>query len=537
MQNSRALTLLAALGLAYGPAAAQVQDVTSIGHGQGGLGPVLADQEAFGSSVVGLGDLDGDGIGDMAVGSPGENLVRILFLNANGTVKSVQPLGAGIGGLIVNLPSGIGFGASLARADDYDGNGIGDLLVGAPWNAGNSGRAYLIHLQADGTAAGHVTFTSGAGGFVGDLSGDQFGSDVISLGDVDGDGISDLAVGAPFDHISIIEGSVWILFLNADGTVSSNVKIRDLPPQFYATWGRSLAPLGDVDGDGVPDMAVGSVGGGHYGNHHFVDVVFLNNDGSIKSVVQHSSPSAPDSSYSWAIDALGDVDGDGVGDLLVSDPAPEACLFCSPDGAVYIAHMNADGTLKSRTELSEDSGALPTNIAWEHFFGGAVASLGDIDGDGRAEIAVGSPNSPGGGTNRGQVFVLRDCESVVASSSVRNGSGSNPLGFAEVSPAIMNTAWTTTVDVSAPGTIGSTVSVGSGPLAGFFLTGPITGELLILPPILFVDVQLGADHAIPIPVDCSLAGATLSAQALRIDSGPPLGFVANNAIDFTIGTE
>jgi hypothetical protein len=129
--------------------------------------------------------------------------------------------------------------------------------------------------------------------------------------------------------------------------------------------------------------------------------------------------------------------------------------------------------------------------------------------------------------------VADHCEATF--SEVRNGSGINPLGFVELTPAIMGTNWDTTMDIATPGAVASIIAMGfTGPVSGIFLTGTIHGELLTLPP-LFLDVAAGT-HSVPIPVDCSLLGETIHAQGAAFVLGVPNISFLNNAIDTRIGT-
>jgi len=119
-----------------------------------------------------------------------------------------------------------------------------------------------------------------------------------------------------------------------------------------------------------------------------------------------------------------------------------------------------------------------------------------------------------------------------ASSAVRNGTGVNPLGFAEVSPAVLGGTWMTTVDIATPGHLASLVTISTGgPLPGLMLGGFINGQLLCLPPFLAPDLGFGS-HGIPIPADFFLLGVTLCTQGATFNPGT---VVLNNAIDITLG--
>ena len=108
---------------------------------------------------------------------------------------------------------------------DLDGDGITDLAVGAYYDDGgtNCGAMWILFLNANGTTKSYQKISDTAGSFTGTLSDDdRFGSSVASLGDLDGDGVADIAVGARLDDDGGSgRGAVWILFLNTNGTVKS----------------------------------------------------------------------------------------------------------------------------------------------------------------------------------------------------------------------------------------------------------------------------------------------------------------------------
>ena len=127
---------------------------------------------------------------------------------------------------------------------------------------------------SDGTVDSYLKVTDGLAGFVADTleTGDFFGSSVVNLGDLDGDGVDDLAVGAAGDeNTGVREGAVYVLLMNADSTIKSHVKVSDEMGGFSPTFGEFAPPLGDgdffgaslarvddLDGDGIPELAVGA---------------------------------------------------------------------------------------------------------------------------------------------------------------------------------------------------------------------------------------------------------------------------------------
>ena len=155
--------------------------------------------------MASLGDLDGDGVTDLAVGAMGDDTggsyrgaVHVLLLNANGTVKSSVKIASGTNGG-PTLANGDRFGISVASLGDLDGDGVTDLAVGADSdNTGgyHRGAVYVLLLSANGTVKSSVKIASGTSGGPTLADGDLFGSSVAALGDLDGDGVTDLAVGA-----------------------------------------------------------------------------------------------------------------------------------------------------------------------------------------------------------------------------------------------------------------------------------------------------------------------------------------------------
>jgi hypothetical protein len=200
---------------------------TKISDYQGGFTGALKDNDQFGKSLAFLGDLDGDGAGDLAVGAFQDDdggvdagAVWILFLNLNGTVKAHQKISPTIGGFGGQLAAGDRFGYSLAAAPDLNGDGIDDLVVGARYDddgGTNRGAIWLLFLDTDGTVKGERKISSTAGGFGGVLSdSDSFGSSVAVLGDLDGDGYDDLLGGACLDDDGgSNRGAAWVLFSDA----------------------------------------------------------------------------------------------------------------------------------------------------------------------------------------------------------------------------------------------------------------------------------------------------------------------------------
>ncbi len=397
---------------------------------EGSFTGALDDFDVFSNSVTGLGDLDGDGIPDLAVGAGGDDdggadrgAIWVLFMNANGTVKSHQKISATEGGFTGALDSGESFGRSVTSLGDLDGDTVPDLAVGAATDndgGANRGAVWVLFMNSNGTVKAHQKISSTEGNFADNLEdGDTFGTAVSGLGDLDGDSVRDLAVGANGDDDGGADrGAVWILFLNVEGTVKSYQKISFTQGGFSGAlsdadqFGFSIALMGDLDGDNIADLAVGAVGDDDGGDAQgAVWVLFLQADGTVKS---RQEINATQGGFTGALDDLdffghsasnaSDLDGDGVNDLAVGAIGDDD--GGSERGAVWILFLNTDGTVKSQQKISATQGGFSGSLDDADSFGNAVAAVEDLNGDGIADLALGAFGDDDGGMNRGAVWML-----------------------------------------------------------------------------------------------------------------------------------
>jgi len=407
-----------------------VKSFQKISDTQGGFTGVLGNDDRFGASVANLGDLNGDGVNDLAVGASldddgGTNrgAVWILFMNSDGTVKSHQKISDTQGGFTGVLGNTDFFGISVANIGDLNIDGVNDLAVGAHLDddgGSNNGAVWILFLNSDGTVKSFQKISDTVGNFGGTLdNGDVFGRSVANLGDLNGDGVNDLAVGAAGDDDGGLQrGAVWILFMKTDGTVVSQQKISDTVGNIGITldnsdqFGDSVANMGDLNGDGVNDLAVGAsfdvVGGGDRGE---VWILFLKTDGTVVSQQKISDTAGNFGGtlddfdrFGVSVANMGDLNGDGVNDLAVGAQQDNVDGFHR--GAVWILFMNSDGTVKSHQKISDTQGGFTGGLDNSDFFGTSVANISDLNSEGVNDLAVGAAGDDDGGSARGAVWIL-----------------------------------------------------------------------------------------------------------------------------------
>lgn len=318
--------------------------------------------DGHGGTIASLGDLDGDGVRDYVIGGD-------QYLTFSGSTVRVY---SGATGNQLYSWGPYSNGEAVANAGDVDGDGLDDIVIGSIWTNSKAGQA-----EVRSGATGAVLHT-----FNGPAPDAYLGNSVAGAGDVNGDGHDDLLIGAWGESAVISFGGTAYLYSGLDGSLIRRYDgIID-----HGYFGHSVAGLGDVDGDGVPDQAIGEMGNTTHGYNTGAAYVF---SGATGLQIQSWTGIAGNCRFGEHMANLGDLDGDGRDDLVVS------AMFQQPTGTAHVLSAATGATLFALT------GYDPTEV-----FANSVGPAQDVDGDSVPDILVGSDRyyDPAGITGMGRVF-------------------------------------------------------------------------------------------------------------------------------------
>lgn len=416
----------------------------------------IAPSSFFAESAAIVGDVDGDGHGDFAVGAvgfdaeaPGGGMILgagsvVVYSGASGEVIDV----------LAGNETGSNLGISVIAVPDRDGDGVGEIVAGAPGiaNGGVKGAGgFLIFSGATGelldtvrgevgaemnlgfslatvgdiTGDGYPEIFAGANGlgdqpeaangaavlydganltvmhtFVGEQPGSIFGCSVAGPGDVDGDGSPDLLVGAfltditsPVSGQKLSDAGRAYVFSGADYALIHSVeRYTDEISTGKANFGTSVSGVGDVDGDGRPDFVVGAPENQQGSGGNGSMVVFSGLTGDVIFDIEGAFTTGEQ--LGAFVLGLPDVDGDGTPDF--AGHSAQTCFgFCSSGPGKLTIYSGANASI-----LETYSGAAPKNT-----FGASVAA-GDLNGDGGLDLVIGAPFAAAPENTPGLVYVF-----------------------------------------------------------------------------------------------------------------------------------
>jgi Ca2+-binding RTX toxin-like protein len=412
-------------------------DLDTIAAGSGGF--MILGQDIYGHtglSVAAAGDVNGDGIDDVIVGHgfyfDDDDFIQgaayVVFGRTGGLTSPVDldDVAAGRGGFMLQS-EGLDdrVGTSVSAAGDVNGDGIDDLIVGAPFNYGGSysftGAAYVVFGRTRGFASpvDLAGIAAGTGGFKiqAENSGDGAGISVSRAGDVNGDGIDDLIVGARFnDSGGDNAGAAYVVFgrtggfatpVDLDAIAAGRGGFKIQGENAYDRAGRSVSAVGDVNGDGIDDLIVGAPYASINGDWTGAAYVVFGRTGGFTAVVDLDDIAAGRGGFKIqnedafnryagsSVSDAGDVNGDGVDDLIISG-----------GGAAYVVFGRASG-FTSPIDLDDiAAGRGGFKIQREGGGVGSVSAAGDVNGDGIDDLIVGAPGDDSGGYDAGAAYVI-----------------------------------------------------------------------------------------------------------------------------------
>ena len=372
-------------------------------------------------------DLNGDGRPDFIFGAAGDDdkaldagrvVVRLGALTAGSTVTLTD----GTADIIIDgINAGDNAGSSVGSISDLNGDGLGEVLVGAPGMevgaATDAGAAFVVWgMNAPGGVDLNDPFTGSGGGYAirGQAAGDAAGTTILSVADMNGDGLQDVVVGAPGNDAGGADaGAVYVVWgrnaetpVNLSAVAAGTGGFRIIGEDSGDAVGRVVSTIADLNGDGLSEILIGSAdnnaGGGNSGA---VFVVFGTANGTTIDLTNVSAgiggfriTGAIDDDAGAAVSSIGDVNGDGLADILIGAPRSDSA---------YIVFGKANTT-------EVDLNAVRAGIGGFHIQGQGIGDLdsmtvtggGDLNRDGIADIVIGAPGNNDGGADGGAVYVI-----------------------------------------------------------------------------------------------------------------------------------
>ncbi len=397
------------------------------------FGGQISSGERFGRACTGIGDLDGDGIPDIAVGSRSDQdggtdagAVYVVFMNRDLTPRAAAKLGPGSGGIPADAAvAGDMFGYGVAGIGDLDGDGIPDLAItspgaepaGAPM-AANRGALFVCLMNRDGSARTINRIDNQDGLPL--AIGDSFGQSCAHLDDLDGDGLTEVGIGATgTDDGAFNAGALYVISLLPDATMLRFTRIGGVTaPRLLSLddtdnfGGRGIAHLGDLDADGTAEIAVGCYrddDGGLDRGAVWILSLRAGADGAfaLERAAKISSnsgglqaPLADDDLFGMTVAPLGDIDRDGTPDLASGNNKDD--IGATDMGALFLLGLDPSGAVVNERVVAQGTGFPGLSLIAGERFGRALANLGDIRGDGSVVLGVGA----GAGVNGGRLWLV-----------------------------------------------------------------------------------------------------------------------------------
>jgi len=386
-----------------------------------------ANNDMFSRMVANAGDVNGDGYDDILMTAPYNNdggshagKVYLFFgkgsgwsmdINATNANASFIAEGAGDAG------GGSGEGTGLCGGDIND-DGLSDIIIGMPQNddaGSNRGQVYIIFGKTSGWQK-NVDLSQADASFRGEYNGDWLGRYADCGGDVNGDGIDDLVMGASVnDENGVDSGQVYIVFGKTNGwAMDTNVSTADaslLGESGGDSAGISLAIAPDMNGDGIDEVLIGAAnndrGGNLAGSAYLVlgrKIADWKMDMTLASKANASwYGEGIQDAFGYLLDGLGDVNGDGFGDIVIGAYRNRANGVDAGQAYIIFGRKSGWGT---NVNISTGLNASYVGEATGDYAGRGVAGPGDVNGDGLNDILIGSPDNDEVATRSGEAYLI-----------------------------------------------------------------------------------------------------------------------------------
>lgn len=353
-----------------------------------------------GEQVAGGGDVNGDGLDEFIIGAKNwNNPTKTWQVNA-GAAYLVFGFDRGnnalpTGGLALTGTKAYEYaGVGVDIVGDLDGDGFADIAVGASGadtNGSESGCVYIIN----GPVTADVDLAVADAEIGGETAGDAIGSRVVGLGDIDGDGFDDFAVGARTEDTNGVDaGAVYVI---TSGTLPATLADADIiirGNKAGSAGGSGVSEAGDLDGDGLNDYLVGSLGHNDLGNAYVLQGTVTSGKMGEVAYARFVGQSSGDQFGSGV--TSGDVSGDGTEDVVVAANRQSS----SDRGAVYVFYGPVSGTIAAYDADSKISG-----VGSNDRFGSWVDVAENTTVDGKNTLIVGA--SSRGVGNKGAVYMFQ----------------------------------------------------------------------------------------------------------------------------------
>ena len=351
------------------------------------LDPNITNGDRFGFSVAGAGDVNGDGYADVVIGAYGTNGFQgraYLYLGSS-TGLATTPAAT----LLDPAATGTDyFGYSVASAGDVNGDGYADVVIGALGASSTQGRAYLYLGSSAGLAIIPTILADPLA-----ISGDFFGYSVSDAGDVNGDGYADVVIGA--FNTNGAQGRAYVYLGSSTGLAATpTTTLVDPAATSNDNFGYSVSDAGDVNGDGYADVVIGAYG---TTNAQGKAYVYLGGSTGLATtpVTTLADPMATSNNqFGFSVAVAGDVNGDGYTDVVVG-----AYGTNGNQGKAYLYLGGNAGLATTPAATLADP-----NATINDYFGYSVAGAGDVNGDGYADVVIGAYGTTG---LQGKTYVFR----------------------------------------------------------------------------------------------------------------------------------